>query len=201
MVRRLPAAAARKVRASPGNYPEVIASQIARGVHAPGSTLRKLRVAPEFPILTHHLQMTVCQQPNRVKPSSPMRNRFPSWLFVQALNSKLSATITARLNALLTHEQKNLNLCVLCALCGEFRRNVTTEGTENTERHNRNRIQPQRLNRSRKNSSNVSFRGAPSGTGISSATRNLSFSWHSAELDSLFPSERQRKYPPICRTS
>jgi len=79
MMRRLPAAVAATGGAA-GNYRRIVASQTTRSAHAPGSTLRKLRVAPKFPISTHHLQMTVCQQLNRVKLSSPTRNRSLSLL-------------------------------------------------------------------------------------------------------------------------
>jgi hypothetical protein len=114
MVRRLPAAA-RKGRAAAGSYLETIASQTTRSVHAPGSTLRKVRVAPGFPILTPHLQMTVCQQPSRVKLSSPARSRSPSSLFAHALKPRPWTAITTHLTALQTHEQYE-SLWTLCPL-------------------------------------------------------------------------------------
>src|SRR5947209_20635581 len=79
MMRKLPAAAP-TVCAAAENYHETVASQTTRRAHAPVSNLSKLRVVPKFSVSTHHLQMTVCQQLNRVKLSSPTRNRSLSLL-------------------------------------------------------------------------------------------------------------------------
>jgi hypothetical protein len=114
LVRMLPAAEAARRIAAAGDSRETVASQTTRSARAPGSTLRKLRVAPEFPILTHHLQMTVCQQPNRVKLSASTRNRYPSSLFAHALKPRPWTAITTHLTALRTHEQEDMNLSGLC---------------------------------------------------------------------------------------